>query len=168
MATYCPPLDLFPPKDDNLVRQETTMPEFSGSFSGRATLQTTIIASDVPDHQLNLAEIRGLQKSSDEKWNNAQLTYWGFADLVSGSGLQRGHFVNEHADGDRHWGTFEGKVTTAGSETTLEGTWAFSGGTGKFTGITGQGTYRGRMPSANEVEMSWEGRYELAVSARAA
>ena len=74
----------------------------------------------------------------------------------------------EHADGDRHWGTFEGKVTTAGSETTLEGTWEFSGGTGKFTGITGQGAYRGRMPSANEVEMSWEGRYELAVSARAA
>ena len=144
------------------------MPEFSGSFSGRATLQATILASDVSDHQLNLAEIRGLQKSSDEKWNNARLTYWGFADLVSGSGLQRGHFVNEHADGDRHWGTFEGKVTTAGSETTLEGTWEFSGGTGKFTGITGQGAYRGRMPSANEVEMSWEGRYELAVSARAA
>jgi hypothetical protein len=144
------------------------MPEFSGSFSGRATLQTTIIASDVPDHQLNLAEIRGLQKSSDEKWNNARLTYWGFADLVSASGLQRGHFINEHADGDQHWGTFEGKVTTVGSETTLEGTWAFSGGRGKFTGITGQGTYKDRMPSAGEVEMSWEGRYELAVSARAA
>ncbi len=45
-----------------------------------------MIASDVPDHWLNLAEIRGLQKSSDEKWNNAQLTYWGFADLVSSSG----------------------------------------------------------------------------------
>ncbi len=44
----------------------------------------------------------------------------------------------------------------------------FSDGTGKFTGITGQGTYRVRMPSASEVEMSWEGRYELAVSARAA
>jgi hypothetical protein len=65
-------------------------------------------------------------------------------------------------------GLNEGKVTTAGSETTLEGTWAFCGGTGKFAGITGQGTYRGRMPSASEVEMSWEGRYELAVSAQAA
>jgi hypothetical protein len=62
-------------------------------------------------------------------------------------------------------GLNEGKVTTA---TTLEGTWAFCGGTGKFAGITGQGTYRGRMPSASEVEMSWEGRYELAVSAQAA
>ncbi len=30
-----------PPEDDNLVRKEITMPEFSGSFSGRATLQTT-------------------------------------------------------------------------------------------------------------------------------
>jgi hypothetical protein len=54
------------------------------------------------------------------------------------------------------------------AELSVEGTWAFSGGTGKFTGITGQGTYQGRMPSANEVEMSWEGRYELAVSTRAA
>ncbi len=42
--------------------------------------------------------------------------------LSNGSGLQRGQFVNEHSDGDRHWGVFEGKVTTAGSETTLEGT----------------------------------------------
>lgn len=59
VVVTCCPLDLFPPEDDNRVRKEViTMPEFSGSFSGRATLQTTIIASDVPDHQLNLVRLR--------------------------------------------------------------------------------------------------------------
>ena len=75
------------------MRKEITMPEFSGSFSGRATLQATILASDVSDHQLNLAEVRGLQKSSDEKWNNARLTYWGFADLVSGRVMTKSYYA---------------------------------------------------------------------------
>ena len=139
------------------------MPEFSGSFSGRATLQTTIIASDVPDHQLNLAEIPATRNGTTHSSRTGASPTLSPA-AVSSAATSSTNIPTEAGTGVRS----RVKVTTAGSETTLEGTWAFSGGTGKFTGITGQGTYRGRMPSANEVEMSWEGQYDLAVSARAA
>jgi hypothetical protein len=134
---------------------------FSGSFAGRARLQTTVGLSDVADHELMLVEIAGPQHSTDARWNDARITYWGTADLVAGSGPQRGYWVNEHADEDRDWGTFEGKITASGSQVTLEGTWTFTGGTGKFQGVSGGGNYRGRMTSPVDVEMEWQGNYQL-------
>jgi hypothetical protein len=35
---------------------------------------------------------------------------------------------------------------------TLEGTWRFSGGTGGLTGLSGAGTFKGRMTSPTGVE----------------
>ena len=43
------------------------MPAVSGSFSGNVKVQTAITLSDQSNHELNLAEIRGTQKTSDEK-----------------------------------------------------------------------------------------------------
>ena len=144
------------------------MPDCSGSFSGIATSQTTISLPDVSNHDLSLLEVRGVQKSTDHNWDNAKITYWGTADLIAGNGPQRGYFVNEHADGDRDFGTFEGKIVTTGGEVTIEGMWKYTGGTGNFQGLTGGGSYKGRMTSATEVENTWEGTYELAAKARAA
>ena len=138
------------------------MANVTGSFSGRATSQTTVSLHDVPDHELNLAQIAGLQKSADNLWNNAKITYWGIADLVGGNGPQRGYFVNEHADGDRDFGTFEGTIVAAVGQVTIEGAWKFTGGTGKFKGLAGGGTYKGRAVSPTEVENTWEGTYQLA------
>ena len=137
------------------------MPNISGAFTGKATSQTTINLPDADDHQLNLAQINGEQTSTDTDWNESKLTYWGIADLRSGSGTQQGYYVNEHADGDRDWGTFAGKITTQGNDVTLEGTFKFEGGTGKFNGISGGGTYKGRAISPTELRMSWEGTYQL-------
>jgi hypothetical protein len=144
------------------------MPECSGSFSGRAISQMTISLPDASNHDLSLLEVRGVQKSTDQHWDNAKITYWGTADLIAGNGPQHGYFVNEHADGDRDSGTFEGKIVTSGGEVTIEGTWKYTGGTGSFQGLTGGGTYKGRMTSPTEVENTWEGAYELAAKARAA
>ena len=144
------------------------MPDCSGSFSGRATSQTTISLPDVSNHDLSHVEVRGVQKSTDQNWDNAKITYWGTADLIAGNGPQHGYFVNEHADGDRDFGTFEGKIVTTGGEVTIEGNWKYTGGTGNFQGLTGGGTYKGRMTSPTEVENTWEGAYELAAQARAA
>jgi hypothetical protein len=143
------------------------MPEMSGSFTGKAVSQVTVSLSDTPGHELQIAEIRGTQRSNDENWNSAGLTYWGVLDHVQGSGTQKGYYINVRANGDRDSGTFEGKVTSRTGETTLEGTWLTTAGTGKFAGVKAQGTFRGRMISPTEVEMAWEGHYDLA-AARAA
>jgi hypothetical protein len=144
------------------------MPNITGSFSGRAVSQTTVSLHDASNHDMNLMQVTGLQKSSDPDWNDARITYWGAADLIAGNGPQRGYFVNEHADGDRDFGIFEGKITTAGDQVTIEGNWKYTGGTGKFSGITGSGTYQGRATSPTEFENSWEGAYALVAKPRAA
>jgi hypothetical protein len=137
------------------------MSNISGSFSAYVSAETTLFPEDQPNHQLQLSEIHAIQKSSDPSWNNARLTYYGIADLVSGNGTQRGYFANEHADGDRDSGTFEGNVTTSGGEVTLEGTFNFTGGRGRLEGIRGGGTYKGRLLSPTEIQMTWTGAYEV-------
>jgi len=141
------------------------MTDISGSFSANVRVQTILASQDQPNHELQLAEIHATQKSPDPNWNNSRLTYSSFADLVSGTGTQRGYFLNEHPDGDRDCGTFEGKVTTSGGVTTLEGTFTFTSGSGKLTGIRGAGTYKGRMVSPTQIEMTWSGSYETAAAA---
>jgi hypothetical protein len=116
---------------------------------------------DRANHELGLVEIGGTQTSTDPHWSGAAITYWGTADLIDGSGAQRGYFLNVHAGGDQDCGSFEGQIMTAGEQVTLEGTWQFIGGTGKFAGITGKGTYQGRMVSPTEIQTAWQGEYQL-------
>ena len=137
------------------------MPNFSGSFLGRANAQAMMAVKDVPGHELGLVEISGPQTTADALWSGATVSYWGIADLVSGSGTQRGYFINHHPNGDIDQGTFECKVATEGGSVTLDGTWKFSGGTGRLAGLSGAGTFKGRMTSPSEVETSWEGAYQL-------
>ena len=138
------------------------MPSITGSFSGRITKQSGLPLTDRPNHEMGIAEVNGTQKSADPLWNDANITYWGVTDLLDGTGSQRGYYNNVHADRGRDWGTFEGKVTTAGGATTVEGTWKFAGGDGEYRGITGGGKFKTVMKSETELEASWDGNYELA------
>ena len=141
------------------------MPAASGSFSCNVNVQTAIALSDQSNHDLTLAEISGTQKSSDENFNNATITYWGITDRVEGKGTQRGYFVNVHRhEGDRDWGTFEAKVATKDDQVTVEGIWQFSGGSGKFKGVTGNVTFQTEMTSPRTLEGSWQGTYTLATA----
>ena len=144
------------------------MTEFSGFFSGRVRVLTTLSAADIPGHELQTVEITGSQNSTDANWNGARVTFWGVSDLILGNGTQRGYFVNERADGSRDWGTFEGKVAASQDGTTIEGTFRLSDGTGKLARASGRGTYKTYLTSPTELECRWHGRYELAVSAQAA
>jgi hypothetical protein len=138
------------------------MPSITGSFSGKITKQSAMPLTDQPNHELSIAEVSGTQKSGDPLWNNAKINYWGVTDLLDGQGSQRGYYNNVHADKGRDWGTFEGKVTTAGGAMTVEGTWKLAGGDGEYRGITGGGKFKTVMKSETELEASWEGNYELA------
>jgi hypothetical protein len=143
------------------------MPSYSGFLIGRVTLQSMVAVQDQPMHQLGLSEIRGTQRCTDEKWNGATLTYWNVSDLFAGNGPQRGYWVNDRSDGDRDWGTFEGRVLASGSQVAFEGAFKTTGGSGRFTGITGEGRYRGTFTSPTEAEVTWEGSYQLAAAGAA-
>lgn len=141
--------------------------KITGSFSGKIRTQAAATLFHEDNHALTLVEVAGTQTSPDPLYNGAKITYWGTGDLENGTGPQKGYWCNERANGDRDWGTFEGKITTSGQEVSMEGTFKFTGGTGKFKGITGGGKYKGHFPSVTDVVNKWEGEYTLA-SAKAA
>jgi hypothetical protein len=138
------------------------MNHITGSFAGNITQQSTLTLTDQPNHAMNIAEVRGTQKSSDSLWNNSKIAYWGVTDLLDGKGTQHGYFNNIHPDSSRDFGTFEGKVTTTRSGMTVEGTYKFTGGEGVYGGISGGGKFKTTMKSQTEIECNWDGTYELA------
>jgi hypothetical protein len=144
------------------------MTAVSGSFTGNVTAQTAMTIPDQPNHLLMTGQVAGRQNSADSNWNGAGLTYYGVTDVVGGSGTQRGYFINHHTDGDTDYGSFEGRVTSSGTDFLVEGTWQYTGGTGKFSGVSGKGTFNSRSNAAGMVEGSWQGAYEVARTSGAA
>src|SRR5580704_6726298 len=138
------------------------MPSNSGAFSGKITKQSAMSLTDQPNHEMNIAEVSGTQKSADPLWNNSTIAYGAITDLIDGKGSQRGYFNNVHPDKGRDWGTFEGKATTARGGMTVEGTYKFAGGDGQYRGLTGGGKFKTVMKSETEIECSWQGTYQLA------
>ena len=138
------------------------MPSISGSFSGKITQGFGLPLFDQSDHAIAIVEVNGAQSSPDPLWNNSNITYWGFNDLIDKQGTQTGYYNNVHADGGRDFGTFEGRVSTVGDTTTVEGTFTFTGGDGQYRGITGGGNFKTVAKSETEIEATWTGAYELA------
>jgi hypothetical protein len=137
------------------------MRQVSGSFAGSIHTQTIISLNDEPNHSLGVAEVRGTQSSSDPKWDNSSITYWGTTDMQGLQGVQRGYFLNDHGAAGRDRGTFEGNVSIEGDELVVEGKWQYTGGEGEFAGITGSGMFKTRLTSPSTVEANWQGAYEL-------
>ena len=136
--------------------------KITGSFSGKIRTQAAAALIHEGNRALTLVEVAGTQTSPDPLWNGAKITYWGTADLVNGNGPQKGYWCNERANGDRDWGTFEGKIITSGQQVSMEGAFKFTGGTGKFKGMSGVGKYKGHFPSVMDVVNDWDGEYTLA------
>lgn len=138
------------------------MPSIRGSFTGRITKQSGMPLADHPNHELSLAEVSGIQESSDPLWNNSTITYWAVSDIRDGKGTQTGYYNNVHGDKGRDFGTFEGEVAVEGDRITVEGTYKFAGGDGEYRNVTGGGKFKTVLTSATEVDCAWEGKYTLA------
>jgi hypothetical protein len=82
----------------------------------------------------------------------------GVSDIVGGITTQAGGYcVGTDKDGDKLFSSWQGKGTGPGSG---EGTFDWTGGTGKYAGIQGHNTYRGggignTMGFANVVAGEW-------------
>ena len=137
----------------------------SGSFAGSIHSQSVVSLTDQPDHSLGVAEVRGMQSSSDPRWNKTPITYWGTTDMQGTRGIQRGYFQNDHGGAGTDRGTFEGNVSLAGGDVAVEGTWQYTGGEGEYAGITGSGTFKLRFTSPTTIEGNWQGTYSLAGAA---
>jgi hypothetical protein len=87
----------------------------------------------------------------------------GVTDLNGAKGQSRGYGVQTMENGDKVYVRYQdtSTLTEAGKAVTFEGTWSYTGGTGKFKGIKGNGTYKGSGATDGETNLQVEGEYTL-------
>jgi hypothetical protein len=86
----------------------------------------------------------------------------GFDDITGNQSHGYGYVVNTWANGDKSYARTHGSATLKGGTIeSAEGTWSFTGGTGKLKGIKGKGTYQGKGASDGSVTYVVEGECEL-------
>ena len=60
------------------------MTDFSGTCSSKLQSQTMASVPSSSDHQMGLSVMLGQHKSTEQRWNDAKMTYVGSTDLVDG------------------------------------------------------------------------------------
>jgi hypothetical protein len=135
----------------------------SGTFSAKYAEQHPLPVPDAAGHALVLGRVEGVNRSTGPTpyMDRGKVTNLEFADLTQGNGPQQG-YISMSRDADTVISKWNGKVTTTLSPdktpiTTFEGTWTKVHGTGRYGGITGKGTYKGRFTSQTEYTVDWSG-----------
>jgi hypothetical protein len=104
---------------------------------------TTVEVGDVQGHIVGVVEFKGLTFFADGEiaTHSNPATF----DLTDGSGAHRGYVVLYFDDGSTSIERYqdEARLSTDGKRTVVEGTFECIGGTGRFAGLKGEGTYRG-------------------------
>jgi len=138
--------------------------KISGSGSATAVLsETKMLPGDDPSHVITF--LRRLDTDKNDQFGDGQATIVNVDDAVAGTGPHRGYRIWTGTSGDQSFVAYEGRTTavvkpSGPPEATFQGKWWYTGGTGKFQGITGGGTYRGAL-DAKGLTYQYEGDYEM-------
>jgi hypothetical protein len=111
---------------------------------------TVFTPGDVPNHEIAQRVYSYEISSPDADFNGFKSTNYGQSDDVAGTGTHRGYSVWPLKNGDTVYIKYEGNhktiVKDGGAwETPFEGRFEFVGGTGKYKGIKGASTYKGKV-----------------------
>lgn len=136
---------------------------------GKPATEYTVEVGDHPGHTLIIGkgpctwsppvEIAGLKSTAYSGASAAD---------VNGAKFQvRGYGVQTMENGDKVYVRYQhtGSVTEGGKALAYEGTWSYTGGTGKLKGLKGKGTYKTTGP-ISDAETKVEGEYTLPVAGR--
>jgi len=138
----------------------------SGTVScAKPAPEYSIAVADQAGHSLNISksactwtkpmEIAGLKTTAGH-----DVTYGD----VSGTEVHTwGYHLSNMSNGDKMYVKFQGKdtMTKDGKPLSTEGTWSYTGGTGKLKGVKGGGTYKGKADAAGNMVVEVEGMYVL-------
>jgi hypothetical protein len=114
----------------------------------------TMEVGDVPGHVVGISETTGLifvtkGPGSGEIGTRKSTSYF---DIVKGKGSLTGYFIYTFPDGSTMFTKAIGTFTPVdgGKSSASEGTYEVTGGTGKFAGMKGKGTFKGERVGARE------------------
>jgi hypothetical protein len=131
------------------------------SYKLRVTRREALYVHDEPDHALMLVELEGepLEYTPGVAGEFVSRRSVNFHDRIKGAGSMQGYAITNFQYGSVY-SRFEGDRDSKTKITT--GTWETYKGTGKLSGIEGQGDFKvvaGEAP--NEFILNMEGKYEL-------
>jgi len=144
----------------SIAREKT---KIKGEMTVAYVRQESIDIGDTEGHIISLGKSEGTNFSTGKHkfMDGAQVVNMSFGDLVKGTGPHQG-YLKLTEEGDAVFCNWEGKVTTKGTSLpTFKGTFSYIGGTGKFEGIQGDGTYKGKFISKMIYTVEWEGEYSI-------
>jgi hypothetical protein len=132
---------------------------------GQPEKQEAIEVGDRPGHMLMLVKESCTWPAPVEMAGLKAKSYTAsiLSDMSGQKATDRGYVVVTMENGDKAYvrinqGT--SMVSKDGKPMSGEGTWSYTGGTGKLKGLTGKGTYKNK-PVADGVEDAIEGEYSL-------
>ena len=138
--------------------------KISGALQcGKPDEQHVLDVGDRPNHSFMIAkgkctwtkplEIAGTQATEDIGTSFVEISGTKFRD--------RGYEVTNWANGDKSNIYAQGSGILQDGVPEEEGTWNFTGGTGKLKGIKGKGTYKAKGAADGSGTIEVEGEYEL-------
>lgn len=137
--------------------------QVSGVFTMTVGQQQVLPVATPADPVLLLTQSSGTNRNTGKSayMDGAAAISREIADLTQGNGPHQG-YITEILGADTTVTRWQGKVTTIlGPDqkpiTRFEGSWSKFKGTGQYDGVTGAGSYRGRMTSPTEYTVEWSG-----------
>ncbi len=125
--------------------------------------QNMIAVGDRPGHAFIIAKQACTWTKSTEIAGSPDKTYEStiFSEASGAKSRDRGYVVDTYASGDKAFVRWQGTATLKdGTPVSQEGTWSFTGGTGKLKGLKGKGTYKCTAEGEGSA-CDIEGEYEL-------
>lgn len=120
---------------------------------------------DKPDHTLTLSKVACTWTKPFEIAGIATKDGASAAtgEMSGDKSWEQGIHYSSMANGDRIFVKYQGSAKLKdGAPQSAEGTWSYTGGTGKMKAIKGKGTYKGGPPAADgSMTFEVEGEYEL-------
>ena len=120
--------------------------EVAGRNVGHTQKVEMMEVGDVPGHFMGVSQSYGLAfyTKGSEKGEIIPRLWIAIFDVVKGKGTFTGYEVKTFSDGSMVFVKGSGTQTPidGGKKTAMEGTWEVAGGTGRYAGAKGSGTYK--------------------------
>lgn len=119
---------------------------------------------DWPNHALTIAKVqcswtKPIEIAGSQNKDGVSVST---GEVNGNKATERGVHFDNFASGDKSFVRFQGSsVLKDGAPQSAQGTWSFTGGTGKLKGLKGKGTYKGTPGADGSMNFDVEGEYQL-------
>ena len=139
--------------------------KIAGKATAAYTVRKVVEVGDTEGHSLYLLKNEGFNESTGEHkfMDGAEVVWFAISDYIKGNGPHT-VYLKMSLNDNVVYSKAEGKTTTTLSpegkpDTTFEGSFTFTKGTGKYKNIQGSCTYKGKLVSSVIIVNEWEGEY---------